>query len=57
MNQFSAFPIVLLLVVSGQSIIPLHGIGSNNRTVCTVVASLFAENNRLLVSENTLVCS
>ena len=44
-NQFSALPIVLLFmfVVSGQSIKPLHGIGSNNRTVCTVVASLFAE--------------
>ena len=41
--QFSALPIVLLLVVSGQSIKPLHGIGSNNRTVWTVVASLFAE--------------
>ena len=43
----SAFPIVLLFVVSGQSISPLHGIGSNNLTVCTVVESLFAENHRL----------
>ena len=44
-NRFSVLPIVLLFwfVVSGHSIKPLHGIGSNNRTCCTVVASLFAE--------------
>ena len=43
----SALPMVLLFVVSGQSISPLHGIGSNNLTVCTVVELLFAENHRL----------